>query len=557
MTLNKNIIYYSIFAYFLLIICAIYFKFFPILISSNISNFFILLLFVILIGILIVQSFELKSNIELFFVLPQYLIFTFLIRAIPTLRLNYQPLSDPYYYFITTLNIADYGTLEPILSWWYGLTNQQLSWPALHIIGSTMMNLTNIHSIELLRYILPAIGVLFFIGVFLFTKIITNNINIAILAGLFASTSDSVLFYQSEYHPQGMAFVFFIFLFVLIIRYFSSPSLLNGSLMIMYAIIFSISHHFSSIFFFLLSIFILLTFLVFQIYFSRSFKFNSAIHFNFFFLPWIIFAMLMLFLHIFKYPAFLKLVSNAIINEIKPPGTLITYGPDIPLEVTILNSTKYLLLILAIISIIFIYITKNKKEFFCFLIMSGILISGAIGTFVAFIPVDRLIGFYIPFTALFAALTLYRFYNNWLPKWNLKLKKLLILTVSLIILIAGPLNFFAPALIFHDSPKNPYYWHSNELSGLSVFGIPGNWIKKYIPERSSFSSYNDTFMIPYFYGQIPATIESSDEKHIADTYYINNKIELMKQQTPQKSGSGIITTNQIYIIGKYRIGINV
>jgi hypothetical protein len=267
--------------------------------------------------------------------------------------------------------------------------------------------------------------------------------------------------------------------------------------------------------------------------------------------------MLMLFLHIFKYPAFLKLVSNAIINEIKPPGTLITYGPDIPLEVTILNSTKYLLLILAIISIIFIYITKNKKEFFCFLIMSGILISGAIGTFVAFIPVDRLIGFYIPFTALFAALTLYRFYNNWLPKWNLKLKKLLILTVSLIILIAGPLNFFAPALIFHDSPKNPYYWHSNELSGLSVFGIPGNWIKKYIPERSSFSSYNDTFMIPYFYGQIPATIESSDEKHIADTYYINNKIELMKQQTPQKSGSGIITTNQIYIIGKYRIGINV
>jgi len=557
MILNKNLVLFSIIAYFLLVLYAVYFRFFPIIISPEISNCLLIGLLILLLGILIIQPFQLKTSVEFYLILPQYLIFAFITRALPTLRFTYQPLSDPYYYFISTLNIADYGTLQPVLSWWYGLTQQQLTWPNLHLIGSSLMNLTGIHSIEILRYLLPAMGVIFFLGVFLLIKEITSNNTVAILAGLIASTSDSVLFYQSEYHPQGLALVYFIFLLALVIRYFSTPSMLNGFLMIVYALVFSLSHHFSSVFFGLLSVFILLSFWLYQHYFSRYFKFNNSKHFNFFLLPWIIIAFLMLFSHIFNYPAFLKVVHEMMRYQFEPTGALFTYGSTIPLQVTILNSTKYLLLALAIISILYIYKSKNKKEFFCFIIFIGILISGVIGTFIAFIPVDRLIGFYIPFAALFAALTLYRFHNDWLTNWNVKVKKLLILFISLIILLAGPLNFFAPGLIFHDTPEDSYYWHSNDFSGFSSYGVPGEWIKGHISQKTSFYSHNNTVMIPYFYGQIPATVKSSDEKPAAGTDYLIYNIELMKQKNPQKSGSGIVAANQVYTIGKYGIGINV
>ena len=216
----------------------------------------------------------------------------------------------------------------------------------------------------------------------------------------------------SQYHPQGLHFVYFVFLLVFVIRYFSKPRLQNRSLMIVYALVFSLSHHFSSVFFGLLSIFILVVFWIFQRYFSRYFEFEDSRKINFLLFPWILIALLMFFSHIFNYTAFLKVVSNMMRYQFEPIGTLIAYGSFVPQQVTILNSTKYLLLILAIISIFYIYKSKNKKEFFCLILFIGILISGVIDTFIAFIPVDRLIGFYIPFAALFAALTLFRFHND-------------------------------------------------------------------------------------------------------------------------------------------------
>lgn len=556
MTLNRDLILSSIIAYFLLAFYAVYFKFFPIIISPAISNLLLIGLLIILLGILVIQPFQLKTTIDFYCVLPQYLIFAFVTRAIPTLRLTFQPLSDPYYYSISTLNIADYGTLQPVLSWWYSLTQQQLTWPDLQLIGSFLMNLTNIHSIEILRYLLPASGMIFFLGVFLLTREITGNVTVALLAGLFASTSDAVLFYQSEYHPQGMAFVYFVFLMVLIIRYFSTPSVLNGSLMMVYALVFSLSHHFSSVIFGLLSVFILLAFWIFQRYFSHYFEFNDSKQFNFFLLPWIIIALLMFFSHIFNYPSFLKVVGETMRYKLEPTGAFITYGSVVPEQVTILNSTKYILLALALISILYIYKSKNKKEFFCFIILMGVLISGASGTFIAFIPVDRLIGFYVPFAALFAALTLHRFNNDWFTGWNAKTKKFLIIVVSLIILLAGPLNFFAPALIFHDSPKDPYYWYSNDFSGFSTYGVPGDWINAYVPQGLQFSSYNNTFMIPYFFGQIPATYGLSHVKPVSGTDYSISNMEFMKQQSRDKSYSEISATGMVYSSGVYGIGIN-
>jgi len=554
MIVNRNILFSSIIAYFLLALYATYFKFFPIIISPFFSNLIIILIIILILSTLVFESFQLQTDADLYIILPQYLFFAFVTRAIPTLRFAYQPLSDPYYYFIPTLNITNYGTLDPVLSWWYGLLQQQLTWPNLHFIGSFLMDLTGIHSIDLLRYVPPIMGIFFFLGVFLLAKEVTASPGISLLAGLLAVTGDTVLFYQSEYHPQGVAFVYFIFLIVLMIRYFAKPNLLNGSLMFMYAIIFSFSHHFSSLFLGLLSFFIILSLGLFYNTFSNWFQFQKSKQFNFILTPWIFIAITMFFSHIFTYPAFMQIINKSVDQSIRPVGTLITMSHRVPLQITILNSTKYLLLFLAIISVIYIYKSRDKKEFFCFILFISILISGAVGTFVVFIPVDRLIGFYIPFTALFAALTLFRFHREWFIGWRTTIKEVLIIGVALIILLAGPLNFFPPSLIFHDSPKDPYYWHSNDLSGFSTYGVPGEWMKEFVSPKSIFSAYGDTFMIPYFYGSIPTTQGVSTAKS-TDTIYSIYHTDFMNQQSLYWPGTKIAPVDQIYTIGMYGISV--
>jgi len=558
MALNRQLVLYSIVAYILLSFYAAYFKFFPTIVSSGFSNFLIIAVLTVLLGILVLEPFQLKTTNELYLVLPHYILFAFITRVLPTLRFTYQPLSDPYHYSICTLNIVDYGTLDPVLSWWYGQVQQQLTWPNLHLVGSFLMDLTGIHSIEFLRYVAPMGGTLFFLGVFLLAKEVTGNIKIALLAGLFAATGDSVIFYQSEYHPQGLAFVYFVFMIALLVRYFSRPTPMNGFLAIMCTIVFSLSHHFSSIFIGLLSAFIIFYIVFFDKKLSERFAFKNSRPLQKLLVLWIIIAVTAFFNHIFTYPAFWTIIRKTLDkSEVSPRGALLTMGSQVPLQVSFLNSMKYCLLLLGIISILYIYRSRNKKEFLCFLIVIGVVIAGVVGTFIAFIPVDRLIGFYIPIIALFAALTVYRFYNDWFVHWSKQLKLIIILGVSLMILLAGPLNFYAPALIFHDSSSNPYYWHSNDFSGFSTYGVPGDWIKDYTLQRSIFTIYNNLDMIPYFYGQNPGIYGQNpgDQGHQNIVYSIFN-VNFMRQQTLKNPESEIATTNLIYTSGRHGISIN-
>jgi len=333
MRFNRNIVLSSIIAYLLLSFYPVYFKVFPVIASSVFSNFLIIAVLIIILGILIIEPFLLKTTNELYLVLPQYILFAFITRALPTLRFTYQPLSDPYYYFICTLNVVNYGTLDPVLSWWYGIIQQQLIWPNLHLIGSFLMDLTGIHSIELLRYVLPMTGIFFFLGVFLLAKEVTGNTKIALLAGLFSATGDTVLFYQSEYHPQGLAFVYFVFLTAMMIRYYSRPKLVNGALMFTYVIAFSFSHHFSSMFISLLSMFIIIYIILFDKRFSKWFALKKIKSFELFLIPWIFIAITALYNHIFNYQVFLTIIRESLDKKWSPSEVLLATGPGVPLQV--------------------------------------------------------------------------------------------------------------------------------------------------------------------------------------------------------------------------------
>jgi hypothetical protein len=539
---NRRLIYSSAIIYSLLAIYAAYFKYFPVIISPLISNLLIMGTISLILGILILNSFWLRSNFELYIILPQYLLFAFITRALPILRFTYQPLSDPYYYFIATLNIANHGTLEPVLSWWYEQVLQQLTWPNLHLIGSFLMSTTGVQSIDLLRYIGPAVGVIFFLGVFIFAKEITSNNAVALIAGLFASIGDTVLFYQSEYHPQGWAFAYFVFLVYLFVRCGMKPNSSNGLMLIISSIAFGLSHHFSNVLIILFIVIYVSLYLPLKAFLLKIFNPNWKLkaHMKLSCIT-ILILIIAIFNHIFTYPNFIKTLKFSLeAEEVMPSGSLIAVGTAIPLEATVLNSVKYILLFLALISIIYIIYTLDFKEFICSVALLTIVLLGIVGTFISFIPVDRLLGFYIPFASVFAALTLYRIYTVWFQKCDIRIRKFFVLIVSLLILLAGPLNFFAPGLILHDSPRDSYYWHSNDFSAFASFGVPGCWIKVHVSNESSFSSYPGTYMIAYFYGGIP----------LANTQNGSYLIYTIKEKIPETVAEG-----QVYSSGRFGIGI--
>ena len=68
--------------YLLLILIAAYFKYFPTIINSEITNILILFLVFILTSLLVYGSFIIQKSTDVYFLLPQSLIITFIVRAI-------------------------------------------------------------------------------------------------------------------------------------------------------------------------------------------------------------------------------------------------------------------------------------------------------------------------------------------------------------------------------------------------------------------------------------------------------------------------------------------
>ena len=207
------------------------------------------LIFLIIYGILISNN---SNEIYLFFI-PS-MIFAFVVRSIPNLVMSIQPLHDSYFYYTCSLNIIETGTITPFLTSWYSDINEQLQWPLMHILNASLFYMTNINLTLLLKFQEPFMGVIFFLGVFILAKVTTKNTKIAIIAALIATFTDSVIFYQAEYHPQGFAFVLFAFLLYAFIKSRIINKMSFRILTLIFALSFILSHHFSSIFLGLLCI---------------------------------------------------------------------------------------------------------------------------------------------------------------------------------------------------------------------------------------------------------------------------------------------------------------
>ena len=505
----------AIISYILLGLLAIYFKFFPFNINSLLVNFFVCSSVIVFIGLMVYGLLMINKPKHVLYLMPQSLAFVFLARAVPNLRCSYPPLHDPYYHYVCSLNLLKYGTLQPLLNWWYPQIDMQLHWPNMHLINAALVKVTSCVEMQFFRFQEPLMGVILFLAVFILAKCVTkNNANnaVSMLAALFVSLGDTIIFYQSEYHPQGLAFVYFTFLFYFYIKSRSQRNIFFTSLMILLIMVFALSHHFSSLLLGLLAIaYLVALFATGNLPFLRDRFPEIAGVVKKDYTLWGIIAVVMLSYHFFGYFSFGKQILTAL-NESSPSASLITAGSQVPLQVTLLNAAKYVLLFLTLPSLVYLFKTKNINEYRCGLLLVCVLIGGVVGTFIIFSPIDRIVGFYMPFAAIFGALTVFRLKDEWLAAINKKFVLSGLIFLASVPMVAGFFNSQSPAYFLQNSVSHPYYWYSNDLSSFNRYGVIGKWLNDYTSINSSYVAESDTMMIPFYYA----------EKSINNVRYIKN-----------------------------------
>lgn len=494
--MNKKLSSIAILNFILIIPIAFYFKFFPTIISGIITNIIIFLLISAFIILLIYGTTMIgKDNKDYVYILPQSVIFIFLLSAIPNIRLEYPIIHDPYFYLVTTLNIIDYGTLQPMLSSWYPLIDQQLHWPVLELLTTNLVFLLNINPLHFMKFLVPLLGVVLFLLVFVLIKTVSNDNRISMLAALISSVSSLSIFINSEYHPQAIAPLFFI-LFIYFYYKFKNVNIIFGILMLLTILVFAMSHHFSSIFIGIFAIIYLITVFILTKFSFLDTKFLNLDNFIKDYNLWILIAVIMISYHFFVYFGF---ISGIVIDAFNSNSqiSLITYGGNVPLYTTITNSMKWVVFLFALPAIYYSYKNRNKEQFQFAILFLCFILAGIIGSTIISMPLDRIIIFYYPFAAFFASITFLKLFNKKNGRSHIKIAVIVIISI---ILLAGVFGSQTPAYFFKNTEVNIYYWSSNDLSSASSFENTGSWINDYTNKSKFYALEFDTRSLAFYYG---------------------------------------------------------
>lgn len=570
--MQKKIKIISIITYLILLFLMLYFKIFPTIINSGVTNFLIIISMFSFFTLIVYGALNLKSTNEIYLILPQSLIFSFVVRAIPNLRFSYPPLQDPYYYLTVTQNILQYGSLTPFLSELYPNIVTYLHWPIMNITSVALNEVANWSLMQIFRFQEPLLGILFFLAVFILTRTVAKKDGIALIAALFASFSGPLIFYQSEFHAQGVAFIFFTFFLYFYIKSKSVNRMIFTGLLFIIILAFAFSHNFSSLFMGLFSLFfIMVLFIISEIpnfnnpnlkKISIDAKEILGKDMNLF----LTFGVILISYHVMAYFTFVKESFDTIRSAV-PSAALITLGQNIPILFSFLNSTKWMLIALAIFSLIYIYKKYDKNELRLAILFLCTISAGLVGTFIVKSPTDRLIGFYMPFVSIFAAISVNMLYESdysfklslhnhpfhFNTNKNQILKIALILSVSSIILTTGVLNSQSPSYFFKDTSPNNFYWYSNMIPEMSQYKSTGEWIESYVIKGFTFNTEFDSRVTPFYFGKV-----NYDNIYYYDTKIGANSLgdgnfTIINPWITKREKTSYVNQNKIYSSGEVEI----
>ncbi|WP_019176652.1 glycosyltransferase family protein [Methanomassiliicoccus luminyensis] len=485
--------------------------------NALVSDLVTVFLFSAVIALIVHRSLKINKLSELAIFLPAALVMVFLIRAIPNIILGYPPLEDPYYHYVCATNVLQYGTIQPHMSWWYYQADMQLTWPMMHILTAQLVEMTGLDAMFFFRFFSPIVGTAFFLGLFTLAYMFTRHFGMALLAGLIGSMGSTVIFYQSEYHPQGLALVFFVFIlygFLKTRERYDVPFIIMSSLFILS---FILTHHFSTLFLALVFlVFIALGLVANKIpllkdmfgFLSKDVRFLLPI------------SIIVLIFSIYTNPDMVELLLNWTIN-LKPVSGLST-APQVttPLLTVILNFSKWIPILIVLLTVPFILNGKDKNLKRLLVIVTLIFVIGALGLFLIFLPLDRLLAFSMPIVAVICSITVLRLVR---PKIYPRKVALTLCTIAIIFaIVAGMLASQMPAYFFKSSGTDPYYWYGNDLPDAVDTGMAGQWSIENIERNRTYGVSFSTWSIPFYYGKNPnMNIGGIDDRDHYDYVVVN------------------------------------
>lgn len=490
----------------------LYFGYYPLIINATFTNVLLLIIISLFLFLLLYFIFINKNIKDLLWILPASILFVFVARAIPNLLLMNPPLHDSYYYYVTTLNVIQYGTLNPVLKSWYPEIVQQLKWPALSLFTSFLSHSTNIDSFNISKFVVPFLGILYFGIIFILAKTVSNDNRLSFLTALIASTNNAVIYYQSEFHPQALASLILILMFFFYFRFKQSENhnIIYGILMISMVFVFITCHHFSSIFIALIAILYILFILSLKVLKNRKKQYESLyLDLSKDFNLWILIGVSIIAYHIFIYFGFISALVLPL-TENSPDFTLLMAGSTVPLYVTICNATKYILLLLTIPAMYLILKNPNKylKEFRFIAFFICFLEAGLISSIFINIPIDRIIYYALPFLAFLTSFTAIKLYDSSfknlfnMKKLNSKGIRIFIVIILTIPMVGGFFGAQTPSYYFKEADTNAYYWYSNDPTIVNRFASVGNWLQDYSDKKKYYATEFDTRSLVFYFAKV-------------------------------------------------------
>lgn len=465
-------------------------------------------------GALVVAATQIETIADWALFAGHILIVGFLLRCISVLVLPYPPLFDGYFYFTTLLNIVEGNTLEPVYRLWYGGTRQQLNWPILQLITAQMHVWTGTSVEELFRFLPPAIGSLTFVIVSLVAFKALPDWRFASLAGLLGSTGDLVLYYQNEYHPQGLAVVYFMFL-LLMLMYAGQIQRLGARLILLIVVAtFAFSHHGSS-----LGLPLTLAPLVFLPVVAG--RFNGGIQgvlrrlsipeivsprvFEAILLIKSFRGMILLIItvcvtvHLYIFSDILAFMTRDFLatatGDISGVPSHLETRAVPPWWIIALRWAKYPLLLLSLMGFVFA-LRRPSTEKLLLIIPTAVLmvvsLAGSSGT-------TRFLAFWYCLAAITAAWGLVLITKNWTG--NLLLRAIIVFGMCVYMLV-GVVNQQIPAFVFEQLPRNVSVRYGNALPRTDRMALVGRWVANKTPESSRYATDFSTHIGLFFFGRI-------------------------------------------------------
>jgi hypothetical protein len=518
--------------YFLLTLQILNIRYSPIILSPLITDIFTVFLASAIVISLTYLSFKIKTKLDILLLMPLAIILVFLVRALPNIILAYPPLSDPYYYFTCTTNVLDFGTLQSQIGWWYPQSTTQLNWPILEILTVQSITISGLDPMIYLRFLMPFIGIIFFLGIYTLTYDISKRYGVALLAALIAVLSSTTIFYQSEYHPQGLALTLFVFVLIGLFRSRSNNAIPFVLISLVFISAFTLSHHFSTLFLALICM-LMIGLIVIGQKISFLQKWLSFLSSDITFLS-IVVIMIFSF-YIYTNPNLLHffLDWSHDLNTVSKNTQTISE----PLLTTGLNLAKWIPISIILLAVPSIMWHKRNELIRPLIILFLIIVVGSLGLFLFFLPLDRLLAFSMPIIGVICSIALF---NLSTARSRLKRTLFQVSVVGIsIAMVAGIFASQTPAYFFKSSEPNAYYLYNNSPSDAVETESLGLWLIEKIPENSTYGVTSATWAIPFFYGKNPDG-NVKDIKNMDFYNYViinhNSKFDMENQIVSIESG---------------------